>query len=86
MHHMDPMKIRVIEDWEEPRTIHEVRSFLGLANYYRKFVEGYSNILTPLSDLLKKNKPWSWMNKCQETLCKLKCITCLGAYVEIAKL
>jgi hypothetical protein len=64
---MDPTKIREIEDWEEPRTIHEVRSFLGLANYYHIFVEGYSKILTPLSDLLKKNKPWNWMEKCQAT-------------------
>jgi hypothetical protein len=64
MHLHGSVKIRVIEDWEEPRIVHEVRSFLGLDNYYHRFVEGYSKISTPLSDLLKKNKPWNWMEKC----------------------
>jgi hypothetical protein len=60
---MGPMKISVIEDWEELRIVHEVRSFLGLSNYYEKYVKGYSNILAPLSDLLKKKNPWNWLDK-----------------------
>ena len=54
---MDAVKVRVIKDCEELQIVHEVRSFLGLANYYRKFGEGYSIIVEPLSDLFKKYKP-----------------------------
>jgi hypothetical protein len=63
---MDHAKLRVIEDWEEPRIFNEVRSFLGLDNYYCRFLEGFSNIFVPLIDLLKKNKLWIWLNKCRE--------------------
>lgn len=70
---MDPRKVEAITDWEEPTTVQEVRSFLGLENYYRRFVEGYSKIVAPLTNLLKKNIPWNWTNKCQEAFCELKC-------------
>lgn len=70
--HMNLAKITTIEDWEEPRTIHEVKNFLSLANYYHRFVEGYSKISAPLSDLLKKNKPWKWTKKYQTTFYGLK--------------
>jgi hypothetical protein len=53
---MDPVKVKAIEDWEEPQTVHDVRVFLGLANYYHKFVEGYSKIVALLTDLLKRRK------------------------------
>lgn len=56
---MDPRKVEDITDWEEPTTVQEVRSFLGLANYYRRFVEGYSKIVASLTNLLKKNIPWN---------------------------
>jgi len=71
--HMNLAKITTIEDWEEPRTIHEVKSFLSLANYYHRFVEGFSKISTPLSDLLVKKKPWKWIEKYQTTFYGLKC-------------
>jgi hypothetical protein len=61
---MDPVKTRVIEDWKEPQIVHEVKSFLGLDNCYRRFVKGYSKISAPLSDLLKNNKAWNSMDKC----------------------
>jgi hypothetical protein len=69
---MDPAKIMTIEDCEELRIVHEVRSFLGLANYYSGFVGGYSKISSPLSDLLEKNKAWNMMDKCHATFCELK--------------
>jgi hypothetical protein len=70
---MDPMKIRVIENWEDLRIFHEVRIFVGLDNYYHKFVECYYEILTPLTYLLKKsNIPWNWMKKCQKMLCEME--------------
>src|SRR5262249_9083556 len=62
---MDKQKVRAIQDWRIPTGVSELRSFLGLANYYRKFVEGYSRRIAVLTDLLKKGQPWIWSNECQ---------------------
>ena len=70
---MDDRKIVAIQDREEPQTMHEVRSFLGLENYYRMFVESYSKVAAPLAELLKKNKLWKWYEKFQEAFDELKC-------------
>jgi len=60
---MEPKKVREIEDWEEPKIVHDVRIFLGLEKYYQRFMEGYSKISTPLSNLVEKNFPWCWSEK-----------------------
>ena len=52
---VDPKKIEAIIDWPRPMTVTEVRSFLGLAGYYRRFVEDFSKIATPLARLTQKN-------------------------------
>lgn len=52
---VDPAKIEVIKNWPVPRSIKEVRSFLGLAGYYRRFVRQYASVAGPLTDLLKKD-------------------------------
>jgi hypothetical protein len=70
---MDLAKIRAIDDWEKPQIINEVRSFLGLAKYYWRFVEGYSQILTPVRNLLKKGRAWKWFGRCHVAFYKLKC-------------
>lgn len=64
--------MRAIEDSVELKNVHEMRVFLGMTNYQRKFVEGYSKVTSTLTDLLKKHKRWSWMDKCQTTLDNLK--------------
>lgn len=69
---MDESKVRAIQEWEPPRKVPELCSFLGLANYYRKFIKGYSAIVAPLTDLLKKNRTWFWDGKCQAAFEKLK--------------
>ncbi|KAL5834466.1 hypothetical protein ACOSQ4_013963 [Xanthoceras sorbifolium] len=51
----DPKKIEVVMKWKPPRNVSEIRSFLGLAGYYRRFVKGFSSIATPLTKLLHKN-------------------------------
>ncbi|KAM0999125.1 hypothetical protein FF1_005867 [Malus domestica] len=53
---MEKGKIKAIQKWEPPTKVPTLRSFLGLANYYRRFIKGYSAIAAPLTDLLKKNK------------------------------
>ena len=63
---MDERKVHVILDWPSPSKVVELRSFLGLANYYRRFIQGYSKKIAPFTDLLKKDKKWVWTNACQE--------------------
>ncbi|GJR39685.1 hypothetical protein Tco_1215369 [Tanacetum coccineum] len=58
--HVDPAKIKAIKSWAAPTTPTEVRQFLGLAGYYRRFIEGFSLISKPLTKLTQKNKKYEW--------------------------
>ena len=53
---MDGSKVKAIQEWDPPTKVPQLRSFLGLVNYYWQFIKGYSTRATPLTDLLKKNK------------------------------
>ena len=57
---MDPRKLEAIRDWKPPTTVKGIRSFTGFANFYRKFIPGFSNIVAPLNLLTRKNEPWNW--------------------------
>ncbi|KAL0555992.1 hypothetical protein IC582_004495 [Cucumis melo] len=65
-------KIAAIRDWTVPKSVSELRSFLGLANYYRRFVEGFSKRASPLTELLKKDVYWNWDPECQAAFDGLK--------------
>ncbi|XP_022872717.1 uncharacterized protein LOC111391700 [Olea europaea var. sylvestris] len=69
---MDEAKVKAIKEWEAPTKVTELHSFLGLVNYYRRFIQGYSARAAPLTDLLKKNKTWDWSEKCQTAFDDLK--------------
>ncbi|KMQ88476.1 reverse ribonuclease integrase [Lasius niger] len=56
----DPEKVSAVADWPEPRTVKQVRQFLGMASWYRRFVANFSTIVTPLTQLTKKNARWKW--------------------------
>jgi len=62
---VDPTKIETVVKWERPQIVTEVRSFLGLVGYYRRFVEGFSNMVQPLTQLTRKDQPFSWTNQCE---------------------
>ena len=68
----DPEKIRLIEDWPVPVNLKQLRSFLGLCGYYRKFVKDYSYIAGPLNKLLRKDQPFQWTEECQRSFQGLK--------------
>ena len=51
--HVDPKKVHILKDWPIPLNIHELRSFLGLANFYRRFILGFNHIAWPLNQLMK---------------------------------
>ena len=53
-------KVKAILDWLMPETVTDVRSFLGLCSFYRKFIRWFSEIAAPMTDLTKKNTPWVW--------------------------
>nr|XP_016439889.1 PREDICTED: uncharacterized protein LOC107765725 [Nicotiana tabacum] len=69
---MEEAKVRTIHEWEAPIKETELRSFLDFVNNYRRFICGYSANIVPLTELLKKNKPWVWMEHCQKTFEDLK--------------
>ena len=64
---VDPIKIEAVVNWKSPRSVTEVRSFLGLAGYYRRFVKGFSVIASPLTKLLRKGVMFEWSDKCQNS-------------------
>ena len=69
---VDPTKIEAIVNWKPPRNVTEVRSFLGLAGYYRRFMKGFSAIASPLTKLLRKGIKFEWTDKCQNNFEQLK--------------
>ena len=69
---VDPKKIEVVVEWKPTRNVTEVRSFLGLAGYYRRFVKGFFMTVAPMMRLLQKNVKYEWSEKCQRSFDKLK--------------
>ena len=65
---MDPVKIEAVMNWKPPRNVTEVRIFLGLAGYYRRFARGFSVIASPLTKLLRKRIKFERTDKCRIVL------------------
>jgi len=70
--HMDKSKVEVIKMWPTPHSVKDVQSFLGFANFYQRFIEGYSSIVLPLTQTTWKNVPWEWSDACQNAFDTLK--------------
>ena len=61
--HASPEKVKAVVEWPRSHTVHDVRSFLGLASYYRKFIQGFSQIARPLTDLTRAGITWDWNDR-----------------------
>ena len=61
---VDPEKVEAVSNWQQPTNVSEIRSFLGLAGYYQRFIEGFSKIARPMTELLKKEKKFTWTESC----------------------
>ncbi|CAA0810895.1 Uncharacterized mitochondrial protein AtMg00860, partial [Striga hermonthica] len=69
---VDPTKIEAVRNWSAPRSVTEIRSFLGLAGYYRRFIEGFSKIALPLTRLTRKGAKFEWSRRCESSFQELK--------------
>jgi hypothetical protein len=69
---VDPAKVKEIVVWSVPTTVTEIRSILGLAGYYRRFIEGFSKIAKPMISLLEMGREFKWDEKCQDSFDQLK--------------
>ena len=70
--HVDPKKVEVVVQWERPKNVTEIRSFLGLAGYYRRFVEDFSILAAPLTQLTRKGVKFEWNEKREQSFQMLK--------------
>jgi hypothetical protein len=69
---VDPTKVTAVTEWEPPKNVGEIHSFLGLAGYYRRFIENFSKITKPMTELLKKGKKFEWTKACENSFQELK--------------
>jgi hypothetical protein len=69
---VDPSKVKDILEWKPPTTVHQVRNFLRLAGYYRRFIPDFSKIVKPITSLLKNDTKFNWSSRCNEVFEQLK--------------
>ncbi|WVZ71044.1 hypothetical protein U9M48_019670 [Paspalum notatum var. saurae] len=69
---VDPSKVKDVLNWKQPETATEIRSFLGLAGYYRRFIKDFSKTAKPMTSLTKKNSKYVWSSNCEEVFQTLK--------------
>jgi RNase H-like domain found in reverse transcriptase/Reverse transcriptase (RNA-dependent DNA polymerase)/Integrase zinc binding domain/Chromo (CHRromatin Organisation MOdifier) domain/Integrase core domain len=69
---MSKGKVNAVQEWPVPRNVKDVQAFLGFANFYRRFIEGFSRVCKPLTDLLRKDGKWFWSAACDKAFQKLK--------------
>jgi hypothetical protein len=69
---VDPSKVQEVMDWKPPKSVHQIRSFLGLAGYYRRFIPDFSRIAKPMTELLKKGVKFVWSEVCEKAFHTLR--------------
>ena len=69
---VDPEKVKAVMSWERPKSVFEIRSFLGLAGYYRRFIKDFSRLAAPMTRLTQKEVKFDWDDRCDEAFQELK--------------
>jgi hypothetical protein len=69
---VDPSKVQEVMDWKPPKSVHQIRSFLGLAGYYCRFIPGFSRIAKPMIEMLKKGLKFVWSDECDKAFHTLR--------------
>ena len=69
---MDPAKVEAVEKWPVPKSVTEIQSFLGLAGYYRRFVEGFAHLVALLTALTRKDRRCEWTDRCEQSFREIK--------------
>ena len=80
---MDPAKVAAIKEWATPINVKDVQSFLGFANFYRRFIRGFSEIAAPLTALTGKKTVWEWTPQCQLAFENLKVLFCTAPVLAL---
>ena len=78
----DPAKVQAVKDWPQPSTVKELRAFLGLSGYYRKFIKNYASIAGPLTDMLQKDQ-FSWSTEATKSFEQLKSTLCEAPILKL---
>ena len=81
---MDPEKVEAIREWIAPRNVVEVRTFMGLAGYYRRFITEFSKITHPITSLQRKEKKFQWTKECEKSFQRLKQLLTSAPILRIA--
>jgi len=71
---MQRKKVKEVLSWPAPRNVKEVQKFLGLANYYKRFIKDFAKIATPLHILVRKEQKWKWKKEQEEAFGRLKAV------------
>jgi len=69
---MEKKKVRGVLEWPMLKCVKDIQKFLGLANYYCRFIEGFATVARPLHDMVKKDKKWEWTEKQEKVFKELK--------------
>ena len=69
---VDPSKVEAVMNWKQPKSVSEIRSFLGLAGYYRRFIQDFSKLAKPMTHLTQKGVKFEWDGNCERSFQELK--------------
>jgi hypothetical protein len=75
---MDKAKVQAVQEWPRPQNIKDVQSFLGFANFYRRFIKGFGTVARPLHSLTRKGSTWDWNGECEASFEELKRLVTTG--------
>ena len=82
--YVDPKKIESIMNWPTPRNVTDVRYFMGLAGYYRRFIDGLSKVAHAITSLRKKGMKFEWTSRCEESFQQLKSLLTSAPILKVA--